>query len=58
MGSVNLHSVAYNGSQALVVVLPLIVLPYALTNGWAQRASAAAGPLLVLGLWIAIRLAG
>jgi hypothetical protein len=40
------------------VVLPLIVLPYALTNGWAQRASAAAGPLLVLGLWIAIRLAG
>ena len=53
-----LHAVAYYGSAALVVLMPLIVLAYALTRGRAQRVSAASGPLLVLGLWIAIRLAG
>jgi hypothetical protein len=50
-----LHAVAYYGSAALVVLMPLVVLAYALTRGRAQRVSAAAGPLLVLGVWIAIR---
>ncbi|HEV8194125.1 MAG TPA: hypothetical protein VGP82_21975 [Ktedonobacterales bacterium] len=54
----SLHPVAYYGSAALVVLLPLLVLPYALTRGRMQRVSAAAGPLLVLGFWLAIRLAG
>lgn len=52
------HPFAFYGSAALRVALPLIVLPYALTRGQAQRVSAATGPLLVLLLWIALRLAG
>jgi hypothetical protein len=54
----SLHPLAYYGSAALVVALPLLVLPFALTQGRAQRVSAAAAPLLVVVFWIAIRLAG
>jgi hypothetical protein len=55
---IGLHPIAYIGSAALVVAQPLFVLAYSLTRGRAQRVSAAAGPLLVLAGWIAIRIAG
>jgi hypothetical protein len=55
---IGLHLLAYAGSAALVVGLPLLVLPYTLIRGSARQVSAAAGPLLVLVLWIAIRLVG
>jgi hypothetical protein len=54
----SLHPLASYCAAALVVLLPLLVLPYALTRGRARRVSAAAGPLLVLIFWLAIRLAG
>lgn len=54
----SLHPIAYYGSAALVVALPLLVLPYALIRGRAHRVSAFAGPLFVLVGWIAIHLAG
>jgi hypothetical protein len=52
------HLIAFYGSAALVVALPLLVLPYALTRGRAQRVSGYAGSLLVLVGWIVIRLIG
>jgi hypothetical protein len=53
-----LHPLAYYGSAALVVLLPVLVLPYALTRGHARRMSAVAGLMLVLVFWLALRLAG
>jgi hypothetical protein len=52
------HPVAFYGSAALAVLMPLSGLVYALTREPARLMSAVVGPLLVLALWIAIRLAG
>lgn len=52
------HPVAQYGSAALIPAIAPVALAYALTRGKARQISAAAGPLAVLGLWVAIRIAG
>jgi hypothetical protein len=53
-----LYPLAFYGSAALAPAIPLLALAYALTSGKARQISAAAGPLAMLGLWAAIRIAG
>jgi hypothetical protein len=52
------HPVAQYGSAALIPAIAPVALAYALTRGKARQISAAAGPLAVIGLWVAIRIAG